>query len=1221
MLEDVEIVLLPGDHHLQSLVMINGSSDVYIHGISALESTVRCTYFPNKRFPCEFDNLEIRDSRNVWIREITITECGPVSVGLFLAGSENVIVEDCIFKENGASGVFSFRSNKVYLVNNLVVDNQGLPLPSELVNHSCSGHITFTSIFNFRSSIGGGISITGGRNATCEVLIWKTTVANNSAPPPFETINIPNTFKPHGRGGGLSIVLQGSKDCHICLKDSTVKENRARLAAGGISYTLSQQASENSLTIDNSDIEGNICEETECIGGGIHFTSEGQGPSSLSNMLYMYDTSVLYNRAENGTGGGLVGVIFSNQSQYFISNCTFNGNVARREGSAIMLLSVTGVEKVGTQFSCWDCNFEDNAGLGGIVDDVAAFYAYRTNVHLYSGEGRATMFVNNTGGGVEVSLGLVSVQGAVEFRNNRAILGGGMRVSNRARVHIARGAAVRFINNTANDLGGALYARNVNSVTSFLIRNRGCFIQPNLPETPFIDDVVPQEWDINVTFQGNEAISGGDAIYVENINDCCWNGSETFRILTCDFPVFVPLKNSSWPFIYLHRNGSRITEPSEVTSLIATAATNITARARTGTLSVALGERVDLQVQTWDHFSHSRKSIVEVNANKLSQSTILNAGSNGTADYSFNISTEILPDLNSVCGERTLCGEHVPVDLDFRIPSRLSTQTRVSVDVTLCHPGYEYSNRSQTCECRHQPDYYFRITCDNNGRYFSVQDGLWVRTYDNNTQLEAYHVPQVFLKCSDEISGLPRCEVQFDNIDGQCAVGRKGVSCGTCDADQGYGITMDLSYCFNDCFWFVGVILFIVVCVTVVLGCILLLYFNIGVPNELRGFFFFVQVIGTVYSYRTFFASDSDGVDPLNVVTNLFAVNLPFPVCIHHNLTALWMAVLGYVPPFLAFSTVAIFAICARYTSKLANRTTLSGITFIVLIAYTLFFTPSLYLVNCSRSTDGMEIIHRFTGQPCFSLPHVVWLVVAAIIILVFVILMPIFLMVISCKHFNRMKQFTDAFSKGLKRKWYCSWDLIRRVVFITIGVFAPVSISVRILTLLLFEMIVFVVHGLSHPYEKGWINFAESVILGDLFFATLCVLQPTDRYMSRELTAVFVLVPYLYAVPMIVYLIGKYVWDKHVSQKWKERSEVYFSRENLYKKLLQFREPKDKNVNDHRRMSIFYVRMEGENIPDEEPLTWSMSNYTYSPLVTAEPQAEEFHYRPELVLSESIES
>ena len=354
MLEDVEILLLPGDHHLQSTVRINGSSYVYIHGMNASDTTVRCTSFPNKDFPCKFDNLEITRSRNVWISDITITECGSVSVGLFLAGNENVIVEDCIFKENGASGVFSFRSNKVYLVNNLVVDNQGLPLPSELVNRSCSGRITFKSIFNFSSGTGGGISIAGGQNAMCEVLIWKTTVANNSAPPPFEAVNIPNTFKPYGRGGGVSIVLLGSKDCHICLKDSNVKENRARLAAGGISYTLSQQASENSLTIHNSQIEGNICEETECIGGGIHFTSEGQGPSSLSNMLYMYDTSVLYNKAERGTGGGLVGVIFSNQSQYFISNCTFNGNSARREGSAIMLLSVTGVEKVGTQFSCWD---------------------------------------------------------------------------------------------------------------------------------------------------------------------------------------------------------------------------------------------------------------------------------------------------------------------------------------------------------------------------------------------------------------------------------------------------------------------------------------------------------------------------------------------------------------------------------------------------------------------------------------------------------------------------------------------------------------------------------------------------------------------------------------------------------------------------------------------------------------------------------------------------
>ena len=79
-------------------------------------------------------------------------------------------------------------------------------------------------------------------------------------------------------------------------------------------------------------------------------------------------------------------------------------------------------------------HFENNEGLGGIIDDVAALYAYRTSVYLYNGDGRATTFVNNTGGGVEVTLGLVAFQGRVEFKNNRAIWGGGMRLTNHARV-------------------------------------------------------------------------------------------------------------------------------------------------------------------------------------------------------------------------------------------------------------------------------------------------------------------------------------------------------------------------------------------------------------------------------------------------------------------------------------------------------------------------------------------------------------------------------------------------------------------------------------------------------------------------------------------------------------------------------------------------------------------------------------------------------------------
>ena len=56
----------------------------------------------------------------------------------------------------------------------------------------------------------------------------------------------------------------------------------------------------------------------------------------------------------------------------------------------------------------------------------------------------------------------------------------------------------------------------------------------------------------------------------------------------------------------------------------------------------------------------------------------------------------------------------------------------------------------------------------------SIQDGLWVRFYDNNTQMEAWLVPQVYLNCTAEVTHFPSCEVQFDHPDAQCAEGRKG---------------------------------------------------------------------------------------------------------------------------------------------------------------------------------------------------------------------------------------------------------------------------------------------------------------------------------------------------------------------------------------------------------------------------------------------------------------
>ena len=351
---DIEVVLLPGDHRLSSVMRIVNSSFVYIRGVDASKTTVRCTTFPNDGFPCVFDDLDIQHSNSIWIKDLTITECGPVSVGLHLFNDLNVIVENCIFTRNGGSGIFSFSSDKMYFVNNSYIDTRSIPYPRELLSQSCSNRV-YSSVFDSIRGTAGGIAVfTAISPASREILIWNSVFMNNSATPPFEHVSLPNTLRSYGRGGGVSIFVMDSVDCHICVKDLVVRTNQAQLAAGGISFTLSGKATNNSLTIDNSIIANNTCETRECIGGGIHFTSEGQGLSSLSNTLYMYDSSVEYNKAEGGTGGGLVAVIFSNESRFFLSNCTFKGNVATHDGSGIVLLSVTGIADKGNTFSCWD---------------------------------------------------------------------------------------------------------------------------------------------------------------------------------------------------------------------------------------------------------------------------------------------------------------------------------------------------------------------------------------------------------------------------------------------------------------------------------------------------------------------------------------------------------------------------------------------------------------------------------------------------------------------------------------------------------------------------------------------------------------------------------------------------------------------------------------------------------------------------------------------------
>ena len=69
------------------------------------------------------------------------------------------------------------------------------------------------------------------------------------------------------------------------------------------------------------------------------------------------------------------------------------------------------------------------------------------------------------------------------------------------------------------------------------------------------------------------------------------------------------------------------------------------------------------------------------------------------------------------------------------------------------------------------------------------------------------------------------------------------------------------------------------------------------------------------------------------------------------------------------------------------------------------------------------------------------------------------------------------------------------------------------------------VVHCLSKPYEKKWINVVEALILMNLFVATTAILQLQDPYLKRWLVEVVVALPFVYGAAVGTFLVVKYSW------------------------------------------------------------------------------------------------
>ena len=182
------------------------------------------------------------------------------------------------------------------------------------------------------------------------VLFWRNTFFSNRARPNFASSPAPQRLQPLGRGGAISLRVINSAGSNLCIKDSNFTNNTAETSAGAITYSVSGFTTNTSLTFEGCTFDGNRCDLERCIGGAIAFQT-GILKIDGATIFIAILNSVMRNNSA-GAGAGFNG--FSGQSNvlYDFENCTFEGNTAEDDGTAVSILSIGLTVTRGSTFTC-----------------------------------------------------------------------------------------------------------------------------------------------------------------------------------------------------------------------------------------------------------------------------------------------------------------------------------------------------------------------------------------------------------------------------------------------------------------------------------------------------------------------------------------------------------------------------------------------------------------------------------------------------------------------------------------------------------------------------------------------------------------------------------------------------------------------------------------------------------------------------------------------------
>ena len=418
------------------------------------------------------------------------------------------------------------------------------------------------------------------------------------------------------------------------------------------------------------------------------------------------------------------------------SKVSFNNNYANNQGGVIYIFGYSAIAFKGNCVICFNRNKADNGGSLYVDNNSTVEFKENSDV-MFTGN------IADSGGAIVSKSSIILIgNSSVKFIDNIASRdGGAIYLSDQSNFTQLNNSNVTFCNNSASDYGGAVYALLKDSSLNF--NSSGIHFKENTART------VQSSVYINIlqkAYENDTLILNQSVTIGNNINISLVTSPKSLILYN---PAKCIDTNCDTYYINNIMLGQEITFDACVLDYYGQPT-----------------EAIQFSITGMDHQHYKivSQKYISISCNRKTQEISVNGllALNKLYNYSVNISL---------------------------YASRASELKIISVNLIVelspCHPGFEYSSISQKCECYDTKDI---ISCS--GSNSTIKRGYWFGNVSGKPTVTS---------CPNGYCNFTCCEISNGDYHlspvraNQCRPHRSGNACGRCK--EGYTLSFDSPEC------------------------------------------------------------------------------------------------------------------------------------------------------------------------------------------------------------------------------------------------------------------------------------------------------------------------------------------------------------------------------------------------------------------------------------------